>query len=181
MRSIRTLAMIVFGIAAASSASAQTRPLDLDFSRLAAKAAESVEVTLDGKMLRLASGFLSSDQQDEKSAKEIIRGLDGIYVRSFEFDQEGAYDIAEADKVRRQLGPEWQKIVNVKNRNSENVEIYLLPKSGDRIGGMVIIAAEPKEFTVVQLVGPIDLEKLGSIEGQFGIPHIDTTPKGGKE
>jgi hypothetical protein len=36
----------------------------------------------------------------------------------------------------------------------------------------LIISAEPKEFTVVNIVGPVDLEKLAGLEGQFGIPRI---------
>jgi len=31
---------------------------------------------------------------------------------------------------------------------------------GDAITGLLIISAEPKEFTVVNIVGPVDLEKL---------------------
>jgi hypothetical protein len=43
---------------------------------------------------------------------------------------------------------------------------------GDRINGLVIISAEPREFTVVNIVGDIDLDRLSKLEGEFGIPRI---------
>lgn len=42
-----------------------------------------------------------------------------------------------------------------------------------KIAGLVVIAAEPREFTIVNIVGPIDLDQLSSLGGQFGIPKVD--------
>jgi len=140
--------------------------LDLPAS-LAAKAAESVEVTLDGSMLRFAARFLSDDEGDVRG---VVRRLEGIYVRSYEFDSDGEYDRSIIDHMHAQLGPEWKKIVTVQSRSRENTEIYTLPR-GDSIAGLVVITAEPRELTIVNLVGPIDLDKLASLEGQFGIPR----------
>jgi hypothetical protein len=39
-------------------------------------------------------------------------------------------------------------------------------------GGLAVIVAEPRSLTVVNVVGRIDLEKLGALAGQFGIPHL---------
>ncbi len=136
---------------------------------LAAKAAESVDVNLDGAMLRLAAKFLSDDM--DREAREMVRKLDGIYVHSYEFDDDGEYDRSILDKVRAQLGPSWKRIVTVQNRTRENVEIYMQP-NGDTISGLVILSAEPRELTIVNIVGPVDLDKLASLEGQFGIPHV---------
>jgi hypothetical protein len=57
------------------------------------------------------------------------------------------------------------------------VDIYADTR-GDAITGLLIISAEPKEFTVVNIVGPVDLEKLAGLEGQFGIPHIHRDGRG---
>ncbi|HVR38352.1 MAG TPA: DUF4252 domain-containing protein, partial [Thermoanaerobaculia bacterium] len=92
-------------------------------------------------------------------------------VRSYEFSEEGAYDRSAIERVRKQLGPNWKKIVNVRSRNSENVEIYTQMR-GDAITGLVVISAEPRELTIVNIVGPIDLEKLADLEGKFGIPRV---------
>jgi hypothetical protein len=162
---------LIAALALPTAASAQGTRLNLDFPDLAAKASETTDVTLDGPMLRLAGRFLNSNDADERSAKEMISGLSGIYVRSYEFDHEGEYDKSQADRIRQQLGPSWKKIVKVTSRTKEDVDIYADTR-GDAITGLLIISAEPKEFTVVNIVGPVDLEKLAGLEGQFGIPHI---------
>jgi len=43
--------------------------------------------------------------------------------------------------------------------------------------GLVIIASEPREFTVVNIVGSIDLQKLHKLEGKFGIPKLQLEEK----
>jgi hypothetical protein len=35
-----------------------------------------------------------------------------------------------------------------------------------------VLAAEQRAFTVVNIVGPIDLSKLAELEGKFGIPRF---------
>jgi hypothetical protein len=57
-------------------------------------------------------------------------------------------------------------------RDKQNLEVYTM-LVGDKIGGIAVIAAEPTELTVVNIVGPIDLEKLSALEGNFGIPKLD--------
>jgi hypothetical protein len=34
---------------------------------------------------------------------------------------------------------------------------------------MAIITARPRELTIVNIVGPIDLAKLGQLQGQLGL------------
>jgi hypothetical protein len=170
------LLTIIAAIAIPLSASAQSTRLNLDFPELAAKASETVDVTLDGAMLRLAGRFLSSSDADERAAKEVINGLTGIYVRSYQFDREGDYDKSAADRIKAQLGPSWSNFVKVTSRTREDVNIYADTR-GDSIVGLLIIASEPKEFTVVNIVGPVDMDKLMRLEGQFGIPHISREGK----
>jgi len=164
---------LIASIAIPFTASAQGTRINLDLPDMASKASETVDVTLDGPMLRLAGKFLSTTDPDERAAKQMINGLSGIYVRSYEFDQEGEYDKSEANRIRTQLGPSWKKIVKVSSRLKENVDIYADTR-GDAITGLLIISAEPKEFTVVNIIGPVDLDRLAGMEGQFGIPHIST-------
>jgi hypothetical protein len=168
---MNVLLALIAAIALPLTASAQGTRINLDLPDMAAKASETVDVTLDGPMLRLASKFLSNNDADERAAKEMISGLAGIYVRSYEFDHEGEYDKSQAERIRQQLGPTWKKIVKVSSRTREDVDIWADTR-GDAITGLLIISAEPKEFTVVNIVGPVDLEKLAGLEGQFGIPHI---------
>ena len=165
---MRRAIVLAFSIALAVPASAQR--LNFDFGAIADRASETVEVTLDGSMLRFALKFLSDDKSDERAVKDMVRKLDGIYVRSFEFDEDGAYDRRLVDRIKSQLGPSWKKIVQVRSRTRENVEIYT-DMRGEAIAGLVIISAEPRELTVVNIVGPIDLDRLADLEGKFGIPR----------
>ena len=145
-------------------------PLNLD--KLAQRAKESVDVTLDASLLQLASGFLSKNNADEAKVKKMIANLKGVYVRSFEFDKEGQYSMADVEAIRVQMKtPTWSKIVSVKSLQSENTEIYV-KKEGDHIGGLVVLVAEPKELTVVHIDGPINPEELSELSGHMGIPRL---------
>jgi hypothetical protein len=43
----------------------------------------------------------------------------------------------------------------------------------NRAVGLALIASEPRQFTIVNIVGAIDLDKLHKLEGQFGVPKLD--------
>jgi hypothetical protein len=152
--------------------------INLDFPGLEAQASEVVDVTLDAQMLRLASKFFSSAKGDERAIRDIVHQLEGIYVRSYEFSREGVYDRRLVDNIRGQLGPTWKRLVNVRGKG-ENVEVYTDVR-GDAIRGLVVISAEPRELTIVNIVGPIDLERLTQLQGQFGIPRVTVEVKGEK-
>ena len=146
--------------------------LDLSsLDKLSAKARESSVVTLDGAKLKLASQFLSSEDEAQEKAKGLISGLRGVFVRTFEFDTNGVFSSSDLDPIRKQLtGPGWSNIVNVKDRE-EAAEVYLFSK-GDLLDGIAIIAVEPKEVAVVNIVGPVDINSLRKLSGSFGIPNI---------
>jgi hypothetical protein len=163
---MKTLLMLL----AASAAYAQQ--LDLSsLEKLAGKARESSAVTLDAAKLKLAAQFLSSEDESQQKAKGLITGLRGVFVRSFEFENEGEYSSADLEPLRKQLSaPGWSNIVSVKERD-ESAEVYLFAK-GDILDGIAVIAAEPNEVTVVNIVGPVDINALSKLSGSFGIPNI---------
>lgn len=160
---------VAFTLAVAVPASAQK--INLDFPGLADRAEEVVDITLDASMLRMAAKFFSGKDADERALRDMVSGLEGIYVRSYEFAKEGEYDRNLVDTIKRQLGPSWKPLVTVRSKKKENVNIYANMR-GESITGLVIIAAEPREFTVVNINGPIDIDRLSSLQGQFGIPEI---------
>jgi hypothetical protein len=162
---------LLFFLLIATAVPMNAQKLSLDFPGLSEKASEVVDITLDAQMLRLASKFLSATEADERNVRDIVGKLEGIYVRSYEFDKEGDYDRALVDRVRAQLGSSWKKIVNVRSKKHDNAEIYL-DMRGDQAVGLVVIAAEPRQLTIVNIVGPIDLDKLSHLEGEFGIPRM---------
>ncbi len=148
--------------------------VNLDFPGLSERADEVVDVTLDATMLKLASKFLSGDKE-EVAIRDMVSKLEAIYVRSYTFKDAGGYDRAIVDKVRSQLGPTWKKIVTVKSKTQENVEVYT-DMRGELIRGLVVISAEPHELTLVNIVGPIDLERIADLRG-FGVPKIEMHPQ----
>lgn len=165
---------VVFFALVAAPAWAQDVRLPADLDKLAAKAVESVDVNLDGALLQIAAKFLSGNDPDEARVKALITGLKGIYVKAFEFSREGEYSPADVEAIRSQLrAPGWSRIVGVTSRKEGgNAEIFVKPQ-GDKFGGVVILAAEPKELTVVNIVGTIDLDALSELGGHFGVPRVE--------
>jgi hypothetical protein len=139
------------------------------FASLAPKASEKVEVTLDGALLQMASVFLNDKDPEEARVKSVLGGLKGIYVRSFKFAKLGEFTDADIQAVRAQLRG-WSQIVNVQQAE-QNTGVFL-KTDGKKIQGMVVLAAEPKELTVVNIVGSIDLEQLRDLSGHLGIPDL---------
>ena len=180
------IALLLASLASAAPAMAQTgAPLKgqlhiPEFAALASKASESVAVTLDQQLLSMGCRFLDAKDPQQADAKKLCNGLSGIYVRSYTFDKDFAYPQAEVESVRRQLsGPGWSRIVEAKSTKANtNVDVFVMLDNGKAMG-LGIIASEPREFTIVNIVGNIDLEQLHSLEGSFSIPKLDieTTKK----
>ena len=147
----------------------QTTQLDA----LATKASQTVDVNIDEKLLEITKKWLKGDDPDEVKVRDIVNGLKGIYVKSFEFETENQYSDADLESIRSQLrNPAWNRIVNVNSKKEGSVEVYLM-QVGTQISGLAVLATEPKEITVINIVGPVDLDKLSELEGNFGIPELD--------
>jgi hypothetical protein len=157
-------------LAAVAAASILGQRLDLSsLDRFAAKASETANVELDAEKLGLVSKFLSADSAQDQKTKDLVSNLKGVFVRTFEFEQPGAYALTDLDPIRQQLqAPGWQKIVEVKEK-TESAEVYFFSEN-KQLGGIAVIAAEPKEIAVVNIVGPIDINALGGLSGTLGIP-----------
>lgn len=160
---------------ASGAALAQGARIDLgSVERLSAHASESVDINMDERLLQMSAKLLSTQNEDEARVRELISGLKGIYVKSFTFDNEREYTDADVEAIRSQLrAPGWSRFLGVRSRHGgENVEVYVMMEN-NQIAGLAILDFEPKEFTVVNIVGPVDLERLSRIEGQFGVPDFD--------
>ncbi len=153
------------------------RPPGLD--RYEAEASESVEITIDERVLRLAAGALSDRKPDEKAVKALIGGLKDVYVRAFRFDREGVYQPAEAETLRARFRTsEWSRVVGVRSRKyGDNVDVYL-SSSGEQLKGVAVIVAAPRELVYVHVSGDIDLERLRDLEGRFSVPKLELYREG---
>jgi len=169
------IGLTLIALLLAAPACAQTRGLLKlpEMAALADKASESVTVTLDSNLLGLGCRFLNAEEPDEAAAKKVCQSLTGIYVRKFTFDTDYAYPKADIEGIRRQLAaPGWSRIVEARSKKeSTDVDVYLLVDGG-KARGLAVIASEPRELAIVNIVGNIDLEKLHDLEGQFGVPEL---------
>jgi hypothetical protein len=159
------------------TAPAQGPKLQIDqLDLLANKASETVDVKLDERLMQTTARFFSG--RDDANIKDVLKGIKGIYVKSFTFEKEGEYSQVDVESVMTQLrGGSWSRVLTVKSKkDSENIEVYL-NMVADQITGLAVLSIEPKEFTVVNIVGPIDLEKLTKLEGQFGVPDLGIEPE----
>ena len=152
---------------------AQGARLQLDnLSRLSAQAAEVTDISLDPSLLQLAGNFLSGKDAESAAIKQLINDLRGVYVKSFKFDRDGAYTPADVQSIRNQLKGGWNRLVATESKKAQEVVEIHSWRDGDRSGGLTILVAEPRELTVVNIVGPIDLARLAVLRGQFGIPNF---------
>jgi hypothetical protein len=177
------IAGIVLGAwaAAAIPLGAQGTKLSGSLDKLSEKAEESVVVTLDKSMLRLTSRFL--DEAQDAGIRKLMAGLDSIYVRSLEFAKEGEYSAADVEAVRGQLqAPAWSRIVGVRSqRSGQDADVYFKNSGDGQLGGIVVIAAEPKELTIVEINGTLDPQHLVDLGGEFGIPRLTARGVRGNE
>ncbi len=171
LRLISLAALAIFCVAA--PVYAQNARLQIDhLDQLFPKAVETIDVRVEGSLLQIASKFLNSNKPDEAAVKEIVQALKGVYVKGVEFDKEGEFSEADVEAIRRQLAaPGWDRIVGVRSkRDGQNVEVFLMINNNAVIDGIGVLISEPKQILVVNVVGPIDPEKINQLRGQFGIP-----------
>jgi Zn-dependent alcohol dehydrogenase len=173
----RIAGALMFMLAAAPAAAQQLKLDNLD--RLASGARQVVDVTIDQQLLQLAAKFLSAARSaDEAEIKEIVKDLKGVYVKRFEFDADGRYSTADLDPILKQLRtPGWSRIVGVTSKtDGQNVEVFIM-FDDSVIKGIAVVAAQPRELTVVNVIGPIDVDRLSRLQGHLGVPALELPSK----
>jgi len=173
----RLLAVAAACLAVPLLASAEAQLQIPSFPELRAHATESVDLTLGWMPLHLLGWLMKkTDDPDAAQVRETLKGLQSVQIRSYEFNSDYAYPQAAIDRVRAQLSaPGWSPLVQVRRRGDqegkgkENVDIYVALED-KKVKGLVIIASEPREFTIVNIVGTIDLEQIASLSRTFVHP-----------
>lgn len=161
-------------------AKAQTSPLQLPSpleKELAARASNVTEVTLGKEMLGFAAKFMNGDDQNNVATRRLIEGLNGIYVRDYEFDKPGQYSLDEIENLRKAFeGPEWTAIVRERDsRSGETTDVMMKMVNGES-QGMFVLSAEPKELAIVLILGPIRMDELGALKGLGGLGALGDVP-----
>jgi len=172
---MRGLAIGVIALTASAIAQTSALPLPPPVEKeLAARASNVTEVTLGKNMLAFAAKFLDGKDKDDQATKRLIEGLDGIYVREYEFDKEGQFSMEEIDKLRQFFETsEWSPIVRERERKSgESTDVMVKLVNGES-HGMFILTVEPKELTIVLILGPIRMDELSDLKGLSGLGALD--------
>ena len=149
---------------------------------LAERATHVTEVTLDKNMLAFASKFMDKDtDKDDEEAKQMIRNLKGVYVREYEFDKDNSYTAAELEGLRKYFeSSEWSPMVHERTKGvAQGTDVYV-KLVDNHMQGLFVLDAEPKELSLVLILGPIDVDKISKLGGTFGIPR-DAAKKAQKE
>src|SRR5215472_4171707 len=168
----RRSAFLVLGLMPLTACVAQHKELSVSsFAAMQRDAVESHNITLGPAALGFVSfigRFAGNHDPHSAAAMNVLRGLHMVQVHNFEFATDHTYAQADLEALRSQLtSPRWHQMVQVRDRGTnENVDIYYT-LDNHIITGMVIIAAEPREFTLVNIVGTIDFKAIGALSHNF--------------
>jgi uncharacterized protein DUF4252 len=151
--------LVVMLIAATASA----QQLDLKaLDKYADSAKSKTEINMDESMLKAAATSLSDKQKDEKIARKSVEGLKGFYLRAYEFNDTFVLNLEELKPLVDQLkAPDWKPLLRNKEAK-EQTEIWMHYTNG-MADGMVLIAAEPHELTVINGIGVTNLNDLKAL------------------
>jgi hypothetical protein len=160
-------------LAQAAPGGGQSAPLPLPSpveKELAARASNVTEVTLGRNMLAFAAKFMDDKDEDEAATRKLIEGLDGVYVREYEFDKEGEYSPDQIEQLRKYFETsEWTPIVRERSKHDgENTDVMMKMVNGET-HGMFVLETEPKELTIVLILGPIHLDDLSKLTHLSGL------------
>jgi hypothetical protein len=145
---------------------------------LAARASDVTEVTLGKNMLAFAAKVMNGKDEDEAATRHLIEGLDGIYVREYQFDKEGQFSPDEVDQLRKYFETsEWSSLVKARQRKGgESTDVMVKLVNGES-HGLFVLSVEPKELTIVLILGPINMDELGELKGIGGLNVLGEVAK----
>ena len=132
--------------------------------KLASKAKEKTEVNMDESMLKAAAGFLK--EGDEIAVKKSTKDLKGFFLRSYSFAEKGACKMEDLKPILDQLkAPAWSAFLR-SQEGDELTEIWMHQTNG-QADGMILVAAESNEITVINAIGVTNLSDLSAL-GKLG-------------
>jgi hypothetical protein len=137
---------------------------------LAARASDVTEVTLGKSMLAFAAKIMNGKDEDDVQTRKLIEGLQGIYIREYEFDKDGQFSADEVEQLRKYFETsEWSSMVKERERKTGESTDVMVKLEGGESHGIFILSVEPKELTIVLILGPIRTEDLGKLKGISGL------------
>jgi hypothetical protein len=138
--------------------------------QLAARASDVTEVTLGKSMLAFAAKIMNGKDEDDVATRRLIEGLQGIYVREYEFEKDGQFSPEDVEQLRKYFETgEWSPVVKDRERKTgESTDVMVKLENGES-HGIFILSVEPRELTIVLILGPIRMDDLGKLKGIGGL------------
>ncbi|HSP88740.1 MAG TPA: DUF4252 domain-containing protein [Ignavibacteriaceae bacterium] len=133
------------------------------------------EVFLESNILKLVS-TITEDDEPELSA--MLNGLQLVKVNVFEVSDKNESGLRTKidDLDKKLVSQKWDRIVRTKG-GEEAINVYI-KTNNKNIDGLVVTSLDKSgEAVFVNIVGTIDLKKIGKLGAKFDIPTLDKIDK----
>ena len=130
------------------------------------------EVYLDEDLL---STLAEISTDEDPNAMEILEGLKLVKANVFEVSDNNKSEIeAKVSSIDSKLmSSNWKRIVKTRSED-EMTNVYIKQDNNKKIVGLVVASVEGDgEAAFVNIVGNIELAKLGKLGKQFNIPQLN--------
>lgn len=135
------------------------------------------EVFLESNILQLVAS-VTEDEEPELSA--MLNGLQLVKVNVFEVSEKNESGLRSKmdDLDDKLVTQKWDRIVRTRG-GEEAVNVYIKTSGNKKnIDGLVVTTIDQSgEAVFVNIVGTIDLKKIGKLGAKFDIPSLDNLDK----
>lgn len=137
------------------------------FQELNGHATESVDVSLGALPLQFAASLMDDHDPGSAEVKRTLQGVKSVQIRSYRFDTDRDCSQAGLGSLQAQLAqPGWTRIVQAQKRDHEDVDVYVALED-QVIRGIAIVACQPRELTIVNVVGTVSLDQVARLRRTF--------------
>jgi hypothetical protein len=128
-----------------------------DFTKLAEKAKSKTEVNMDRAAMEALKVKMEGKDMGPLSSVETVS------VHAYEYAKAGDFPADALEPLRKQIAADkrWSKMVSTRD-GDEATDIFIRSESG-KLAGLLVIAQESKEVTVVEINGSVELAKLEEV------------------
>ncbi len=138
---------------------------------------ESTEVLINENLLKMVSKMgrnMDVNGKKDSSLANMIGGLKLIKVNVFGIDSTKTKSVFKLiNQINKKLMKKgWDRLVRQKSKD-ERTNVFIKTDNNSVIQGLVVTAVDTSEATFVNIVGKIDLEKIGELSSNFNIPNLN--------
>lgn len=151
--------------------------LTMNLDQLVDRAEAASVLKLSGTEIQAFTRTLAAGTNtDTKQVAQVLENVRVLEIYNLDFST-GPFHLDELDPLRQQAtSAGWDRVFASRERETTN-EIYLFKREGE-IDGMLILAAEPLDLTVVYVEGSFDLTHLEEVVSSSIEYELQTTIQG---